>query len=122
MKPSEKCKQAGLKSLAELSGITGESVQTLNNWSKNKPNIFDAALMWAVKKRKCIMMSITLKNRDGEELLKEEISVSIDDDHERFEEKAKELNAAILWNRYSDGCLGYWTPEGASFEPHYYVK
>ena len=34
MTPSERCKKAGLKSLAELSDITGESVQTLNNWHK----------------------------------------------------------------------------------------
>ena len=44
MKPSEKCKAAGLKSLAELAEITGESVQTLNNWSKNKPRVFDLVL------------------------------------------------------------------------------
>jgi len=44
MKPSEKCKEAGLKSLAELAEITGESVQTLNNWSKNKPRVFDLVL------------------------------------------------------------------------------
>lgn len=30
MKPSESAKRAELKSLAELSGISGESVQTLN--------------------------------------------------------------------------------------------
>lgn len=120
MKPSERCKQAGLKSLAELSEITGESVQTLNNWTKNKPNIFDAVLLWAVQKRRNAMMSITLKNREGDELLKEEINTTIEEDFERFEEKAVKLKAAILWNRYSDGCLGYWTPDGAAFEPHYY--
>lgn len=48
MKPSEKCKAEGLKSLAELSEIIGESVQTLNNWYKHKPNVFNAVLMWAV--------------------------------------------------------------------------
>ncbi len=120
MKPSEICKQAGLKSLAELSEITGESVQTLNNWSKNKPNIFEAALLWAVQKGRDAMMSVTLKNREGAELFKEEIYINIDEDFERFEEKAREFKAAILWNRYSDGCLGYWTPDGAAFEPHYY--
>jgi hypothetical protein len=49
MKPSEKCKAEGLKSLAELSEIIGESVQTLNNWYKHKPKVFDAVLMWAVQ-------------------------------------------------------------------------
>ena len=51
MKPSEKCKAAGLKSLAELSEISSESVQTLNNWSKNKPLVFDLVLRGAVVKK-----------------------------------------------------------------------
>lgn len=51
MKPSEKCKQAGLKSLAELSEISGESVQTLNNWWKRKPFAFDAALERALDEK-----------------------------------------------------------------------
>lgn len=44
MKPSEKCKKAGLKSLVELAEISGESVQTLNNWYKKKMFRFDAVL------------------------------------------------------------------------------
>jgi hypothetical protein len=51
MKPSEKCKSAGLKSLAELAEISGESVQTLNNWHKHKPKLFDLVLRGAVVKR-----------------------------------------------------------------------
>ena len=51
MKPSEQCKAAGLKSLAELSKISGESVQTLNNWSKHKPIVFDLVLRGAVVKK-----------------------------------------------------------------------
>lgn len=51
MKPSERCKAAGLKSLAELSEICGESVQTLNNWHKNKPRVFDLVLLGAVAKK-----------------------------------------------------------------------
>lgn len=54
MKPSEQCKAAGLKSLAELSRITGESEQTLINWHKNKPVLFDivtkGAAAYAVEK------------------------------------------------------------------------
>jgi len=53
MKPSEKCKEAGLKSLAELSEISGESVQTLNNWSKNKPVVFELVLKGAAAKKLC---------------------------------------------------------------------
>ena len=51
MKPSERCKDAGLKSLAELSDMTMVSVQTLNNWSKDKPALFDIVLAGAVVKK-----------------------------------------------------------------------
>ena len=44
MKPSEVCKSVGLKSLAELSAFSGESVQTLNNWYKNYPRRFELIL------------------------------------------------------------------------------
>lgn len=40
MTPSEQCKQAGLKSLAEVVRISGVSEQTLINWHKNKPKLF----------------------------------------------------------------------------------
>ena len=48
MKPSEQCKSAGLKSLVELSEISGESVQTLNNWHKNEPRRFELILKGAL--------------------------------------------------------------------------
>ena len=51
MKPSEKCKTAGLKSLAELSEITGKSVQTLNNWSKADPLFFNVVVVGAAVKK-----------------------------------------------------------------------
>lgn len=38
--PAEKAKKAGLKSLTEVSEMTGQSLQTLNNWAKNKPRLF----------------------------------------------------------------------------------
>ena len=44
MKPSEKCKAVGMKSLTELSNISKESVQTLNNWYKNEPRRFELIL------------------------------------------------------------------------------
>lgn len=47
MKPSEQCKKVGLKNLNELAEGTGESVQTLNNWSKQKPKLFKVVLMGA---------------------------------------------------------------------------
>ena len=61
MKPHEQAKAAGLKNLNELVALTGESIQTLNNWSKNKPKFFELVIAGAV--------SIKTKN---EILLKEE--------------------------------------------------
>ena len=46
--PSEQCRAAGLASLAELSRISGESVQTLINWHKNKPTLFALVISGAV--------------------------------------------------------------------------
>jgi hypothetical protein len=51
MTPSEQCKKAGLKSLAELSQITDTSVQTLINWHRDKPALFDAVLIGSAKKQ-----------------------------------------------------------------------
>jgi len=48
MTPSEQCKAAGLKSLAELAKISGVSVQTLINWHKYKPALFTTVLAGAV--------------------------------------------------------------------------
>ena len=41
---SENAKRLGFKTLLEVSEISGESTQTLNNWLKNKPYIFFAVL------------------------------------------------------------------------------
>ena len=51
MKPSEKCKAAGLKGLAELAGITGKCQRTLINWSKADPVLFEIVLRgaWVTK-------------------------------------------------------------------------
>lgn len=48
MTPSQQCKQAGLKSLAELVRITDVSEQTLINWHKNKPKLFKVVIAGAV--------------------------------------------------------------------------
>lgn len=48
MTPSEQCKAAGLKSLAELVRISGVSEQTLINWHKNKPKLFAVVVAGAV--------------------------------------------------------------------------
>lgn len=48
MAPSEQCKAAGLKNLEQLSQITGVSVQTLVNWSRAKPRLFQVVILGAV--------------------------------------------------------------------------
>lgn len=44
MKTSDQVKLAGYKNLKELSKKLGITTQTLRNWQKNKPEIFEAAL------------------------------------------------------------------------------
>jgi len=51
MTPSEQCHSAGLKSLAELSRISEVSQQTLINWSRNKPRLFEIVVAGAVLMR-----------------------------------------------------------------------
>jgi len=46
--PAKKAKSKGLKGLSEVSSITKQSPQTLSNWSKNKPELFDVILMGCV--------------------------------------------------------------------------
>ena len=48
MKPSEICKLAGLSGLGELSDLTEQSVQTLNNWHKHKTALFEIVVAGAV--------------------------------------------------------------------------
>jgi hypothetical protein len=119
MKPSEQCKKAGLKGLAELVEISGVSEQTLINWSRSKPKLFDVVISGAAQKRTKTMMTAKLIDKDGE-VLEEVNEIKNDIDLEAMEPKAIELHAAIHWYRESDGQAGYWTPSGASFDPHYY--
>ena len=48
MKPSQKCKAAGLKGLAELVEITGKCRRTLVNWNKADPLLFEIVLRGSV--------------------------------------------------------------------------
>ena len=48
MTPSEQCKRAGLKSLAELAAISSASTRTLINWNRDKPRLFATVLAGAV--------------------------------------------------------------------------
>lgn len=48
IKPSQKCKAAGLTGLAELVEITGKCRRTLINWSKADPVLFEIVIRGAV--------------------------------------------------------------------------
>jgi hypothetical protein len=48
MTPSQQAKAAGLSSLAEVSRMTGQSPQTLNNWSRWKPELFRVVIAGCV--------------------------------------------------------------------------
>lgn len=45
--PSKACKQAGMRSLTQLSEMSGTSIQTLSNWYKNKRALFDLVMLGA---------------------------------------------------------------------------
>jgi hypothetical protein len=51
MKAYEKARNAGFKSLKELSEITEESTQNLNNWHKKKPRRFQLLMKGAAAER-----------------------------------------------------------------------
>ena len=50
VKPSQQAKDAGLQSLAQVSRLTGQSLQTLLNWHKHKPELFKIALLGCVSR------------------------------------------------------------------------
>jgi len=49
MTPSQQAKAAGLKSLLQVSELTGVSIQTLSNWAKNKPHLFRVVILGSKK-------------------------------------------------------------------------
>jgi len=49
MTASQQAKKAGLKNLVEVVDITGQSRQTLTNWHKNKPLLFNVVLIGCVR-------------------------------------------------------------------------
>jgi len=44
MTPAKKCKELGINGLKELSELSGVSYQTLSNWAKDKPKLFNIIL------------------------------------------------------------------------------
>lgn len=51
MKPSQKCKAAGLKSLAELVALSGIPERTLIDWFETKPAAVNLMILGAVCKK-----------------------------------------------------------------------
>ncbi len=45
MTPSKQAKELGLKSLTQVSELTGQSLQTLTNWANDKPRLFNVVLI-----------------------------------------------------------------------------
>jgi len=43
--PSQQAKSVGLKSLTQVSNITGVSLNTLTNWHRDKPELFRIVLL-----------------------------------------------------------------------------
>ena len=50
MTASVTAKELGLKSLTQVTEMTGQSMQTLNNWFNNKPELFGVVLLGCVSK------------------------------------------------------------------------
>jgi len=50
MTPAQQAKAAGLESLAVVIEMTGISRQTLENWHRNRPQLFDVILAGCVAK------------------------------------------------------------------------
>ena len=45
MTASKQAKELGLKSLTQVSELTGQSLQTLTNWFNDKPELFYVVLL-----------------------------------------------------------------------------
>ncbi len=50
MTASKQAKELGLKSLTQVSELTGQSLQTLTNWFNDKPELFEVVLLGCVSK------------------------------------------------------------------------
>ena len=48
MTASKQAKELGLKSLTQVSELTGQSLQTLTNWFNDKPELFKVVLLGCV--------------------------------------------------------------------------
>ena len=50
MTASKQAKELGLKSLTQVSELTGQSLQTLTNWFNDKPELFEVVLLGCAAK------------------------------------------------------------------------
>ena len=50
MTPAKMAKELGLKSLTQVSELTGQSLQTLTNWFNDKPELFKVVLLGCAAK------------------------------------------------------------------------
>lgn len=48
MTPAQQAKEAGLKSLTQVSQVTGVSLNTLTNWHRDKQELFRIVLLGCV--------------------------------------------------------------------------
>ena len=53
MTASKQAKELGLKSLTQVSELTGQSLQTLTNWFHDKPELFEVVLLGCAAKLGC---------------------------------------------------------------------
>ena len=51
MTPSQQAKAAGLKSLTEVSQMTGQSLNTLPNWHRDKSDLFRIVIAGCVAEK-----------------------------------------------------------------------
>lgn len=63
LSPSDHCHAAGLKSLVELSKISGVCIMTLRNWHKNKPILFDLVVRGAVQVKSNVELTCTAPHK-----------------------------------------------------------
>jgi len=50
MTASQKAKELGFKNLAQVQELSGQSQQTLDNWFKKKPVLFEVVLLGCLAK------------------------------------------------------------------------
>ena len=55
MTASKQAKELGLKSLTQVSELTGQSPQTLTNWFNHKSELYEIVLLGCLHKTKAIL-------------------------------------------------------------------